>query len=96
MSIDDNASVQGHQALSAASVANLSINLCNRSLAMERGLFFARIPPTVSAGDICAFFSSVGEVELCNLYKPWATAKASKVIVQRRFPCIVAFACGNS
>eukprot|EP00775_Hariotina_reticulata_P008567 gene8567-8749_t len=72
---DDSSQQDQDQASPAALVASQS---CGSSETAEKGLFFARIPPSVSVDDIRAFFSSVAEVDECNLYKAWATAKTSK------------------
>jgi hypothetical protein len=42
-------------------------------------VFFARVPPTVSYNSIKALFEQFGKVKLLNLFRPWASAKTSKV-----------------
>jgi hypothetical protein len=42
-------------------------------------LFFARVPPTVSYESIMELFAQFGTVLTLNLFRPWATAKTSKV-----------------
>lgn len=42
-------------------------------------VFFARVPPTVPYESIHALFSQFGAVLNLNLFRPWASAKTSKV-----------------
>jgi hypothetical protein len=42
-------------------------------------LFFAKIPPSVSSGEVESLFKAFGEVVEVNLFKAWAGAKSSKV-----------------
>jgi hypothetical protein len=44
-----------------------------------RTVFFACVPPCVAAEGIEELFNSCGTVRHVNLFKPWATAKTSKV-----------------
>lgn len=42
-------------------------------------VFFARVPPTVPYESILALFQHFGTVKSLNLFRPWASAKTSKV-----------------
>lgn len=42
-------------------------------------VFFARVPPTVPYESIMALFQQFGTVKSLNLFRPWASAKTSKV-----------------
>lgn len=42
-------------------------------------VFFARVPPTVPYESILALFQQFGTVNSLNLFRPWASAKTSKV-----------------
>lgn len=42
-------------------------------------VFFARVPPTVPYELIHALFAQFGKVVNLNLFRPWASAKTSKV-----------------
>jgi hypothetical protein len=42
-------------------------------------LFFARVPPTIPYESIMELFAQFGTVLTLNLFRPWATAKTSKV-----------------
>jgi hypothetical protein len=42
-------------------------------------VFFARVPPTVPYESILALFQQFGTVKSLNLFRPWASAKTSKV-----------------
>lgn len=47
--------------------------------AFAASLFFARVPPTVPYEAILELFEQFGKVASLNLFRPWATAKTSKV-----------------
>ena len=49
------------------------------TISLGTSLFFARVPPTVEVDAIRALFERYGEVQELNLFRPWATAKTSKV-----------------
>ncbi len=42
-------------------------------------VFFARVPPTVPHEAILELFQQYGHVRSLNLFRPWASAKTSKV-----------------
>jgi hypothetical protein len=44
-----------------------------------RTIYFARVPPCVSLDEIREVFGSCGPIVEVNLFRPWATAKTSKV-----------------
>lgn len=46
-------------------------------------VFFARVPPTVPYESIHALFSQFGKVLNLNLFRPWASAKTSKVSMRQ-------------
>lgn len=48
-------------------------------IVLGTSLFFARVPPTVSYESIMELFAQFGTVLTLNLFRPWATAKTSKV-----------------
>lgn len=49
------------------------------SAAPSNSVFFARVPPTVPYEAIHALFAQFGTVLNLNLFRPWASAKTSKV-----------------
>jgi hypothetical protein len=59
-------------------------------------VFFARVPPTVPYESIQTLFERFGKVKLLNLFRPWASAKTSKVGCLQAVQCeatCVAVAC---
>lgn len=48
-------------------------------ITLGTSLFFARVPPTVTYEAIMELFAEHGKVLTLNLFRPWATAKTSKV-----------------
>jgi hypothetical protein len=50
-------------------------------------VFFARVPPTVPYESILALFQQFGTVKSLNLFRPWASAKTSKVNIEPCFCC---------
>jgi hypothetical protein len=44
-----------------------------------RNIYFARVPPCVALDEIKEVFGSCGPIVEVNLFRPWATAKTSKV-----------------
>jgi hypothetical protein len=47
--------------------------------APDRTLYFARVPPCVPEANILALFQICGPVRALQLYRPWASARSSKV-----------------
>lgn len=74
-------------AAAAVAAAGAGSNVAQQSLPMrpsDNGLdaccvFFARVPPTVPYESILALFQQFGTVKSLNLFRPWASAKTSKV-----------------
>lgn len=52
---------------------------CDTCLSFGTSVFFARVPPTVPYEEILELFQEFGNVVSLNLFRPWATAKTSKV-----------------
>lgn len=58
------------------------------SPAQGRAVFFAKFPPTTTPEEVENLFAKFGSVESVNLYRKWATAKASKVTSLSSVICI--------
>lgn len=52
---------------------------CENPIVLGNSLFFARVPPTVTYESILELFAQFGKVQTLNLFRPWASAKTSKV-----------------
>jgi hypothetical protein len=48
-------------------------------IVLGTSLFFARVPPTIPYESIMELFAQFGKILTLNLFRPWATAKTSKV-----------------
>lgn len=64
-------------------------------IVLGTNLFFARVPPTVSYESILELFTQFGTVLTLNLFRPWATAKTSKVRMFERGCLALDTLCGH-
>jgi hypothetical protein len=71
------ASPQGLRSTHSADEA--SDDASDNPITLGTSLFFARVPPTVTYEAIMELFAEHGKVLTLNLFRPWATAKTSKV-----------------
>jgi hypothetical protein len=61
------------------SAGDTSDDAHDNPITLGTSLFFARVPPTVTYEALMELFAAHGKVLTLNLFRPWATAKTSKV-----------------